>query len=273
VIASNLTDKRQSVTITLEYPKSGAWNSANGPGGPAAPQVRFTGLLKKGAKNPNEALDHPPNPDPSALTGQLALGSMTVEPDSTMDFSLAAYMSQLPLPIAYASIRIQYSGPPGSMIAQVSSVDEHQDLVVDARTMNEGNGWTGSGANPWHLDNQTQSILFLTDEGDQPVRIGFSVTAGGVHYYLTNLKLAAHETRAIDFRQLRDAQVPDFKGNKIPAGAVDGSVNWVRMDDVPVEGRLMMLEKQQGVASSYDCNICTCPASYNGQLSVTPRPA
>ncbi|MEJ2010453.1 MAG: hypothetical protein P8Z30_20260 [Acidobacteriota bacterium] len=181
-------------------------------------------------------------------------------------------MNQLPLPVPYASIRIQYSGAPGSMIAQVSSVDEHQDLVVDARTMNEGDGWAGSGANPWHLDKNTQSILFLTDEGDQPVRIGFSVTAGGVHYYLTSLKLAAHETRAIDLRKLRDAQVPDYKGHKIPAGAMDGSVNWVRMDDVPVEGRLMVIEKQQGVASSYDCTTCICPLNYSG-LGVAPEPS
>jgi len=39
--------------------------------------------------------------------------------------------------------------------------------------------------------------VFLTDESDKPARIGFSVTADGVHYYLTTLKLAPHETRAI----------------------------------------------------------------------------
>jgi hypothetical protein len=44
---------------------------------------------------------------------------------------------------------------------------------------NEGNGWASSGANPWHLDNQTESILFLADESDKPARIGFSITAGG----------------------------------------------------------------------------------------------
>jgi hypothetical protein len=148
VIASNLSNKPQTLAITVEYPKASTWNSANGPGGPADPQVRFTGPLKKGAKNPNEALDHPPNPDPLTLTGQLALGSMTVGPDSTVDFSLAAYMNQLPLPVAYASMRIEYSGAPGSMIAQVSSVDEQQNLVVDARTMNEGDGWAGSGETP-----------------------------------------------------------------------------------------------------------------------------
>lgn len=84
---------------------------------------------------------------------------------------------------------------------------------------NEGNGWASSGANPWHLDEETESIQFLTNQGDRAVRIGYVVTAGGVNYYLGELKLNPHETRAIDLRKLRDAQEPDFQGNKIPAGA------------------------------------------------------
>ena len=87
-----------------------------------------------------------------------------------------------------------------------------------------GDRWAGWGANPWHVDANTQSVLFLTDEGDRPVRIGLSVTAtvapvsspatggetppvqpaSGVTYHLTSLSLAPHETLAIDFRALRD---------------------------------------------------------------------
>jgi len=62
-------------------------------------------------------------------------------------------------------------------------------LVVDSPLENEGWGWAGSGANPWHLDRDTESFLFLTDMGSKPTRIGFAVTASGVHYYLTNVKL------------------------------------------------------------------------------------
>jgi hypothetical protein len=69
------------------------------------------------------------------------------------------------------------------------------------------------GANPWHLDAQTESILFLTNESDKSARIGFSITANGVYSYLTQLKLNPHETRAINIRQLRDAHIADFKKN------------------------------------------------------------
>ncbi len=105
--------------------------------------------------------------------------------------------------------------------------------------------------------------------GDQPSRIGFQVQANGVHYHLIDLKLKPHETRAIDLRKLRDAQTPDFKKNKIPGGATDGSVSWIRLDNVPVMGRLVVLERRGGVASSYDYCPCPCPPNFSS-VSVSP---
>jgi hypothetical protein len=168
-------------------------------------------------------------------------------------------MNELPLPLPFVSIRIQYSGAAGSMVAEVASVDQRQDLVIDSKLMNEGWGWSGSGANPWHLDKQTESVLFLTNESGQTARIGFKVTASNVHYYLTELRLQPHETRMIDIRKLRDAQTADFKGHLIAADATDGAVNWTRIDNVPVEGRLVVVQRNGGVASNYDCCTCICP--------------
>ena len=85
----------------------------------------------------------------------------------------------LPLPLPFSLVRIQYSGAPGSLQAQVSSVESGGNLVVDSHVQNEGNGWAGSGANPWHLDSDTESILFLTNESNQPARIAFKVSANG----------------------------------------------------------------------------------------------
>jgi hypothetical protein len=135
-------------------------------------------------------------------------------------------------------------------------------MVVDSRAENEGNGWAGSGANPWHLDDDTESVLFLTNGSDTPAHIAFKMTANNVSYYLTSLQLSPHETRHIDLRKLRDAQIPDFKGNIIPANATDGAVNWLRLDNVPVTGRLMQIHRHQGMASNYDCSTCLCPGSY-----------
>jgi hypothetical protein len=70
-------------------------------------------------------------------------------------------------------------------------------------------------------------------------------------------------------RALRDAQAPDFDHHLIPADATDGSVNWIRLGDVPVTGRVVMIQRHGGVASNYDCCTCLCPANLFA-LSVTP---
>jgi len=231
VVARNLLGTAQSVTITLEYP-AGKFGLRG--------DEEFDGEGGEG-------------------TETLTLGPFPIEPYGTQDISLIAAMGQLPLPLPYCSIRIQHSGSPGTLVAQVSAVDSRQNLVVDSRVANEGDGWAGSGANPWRLDNETESILFLTNMSGKDARIGFNVAAADISYDLTHLRLAPHETRAIDLRKLRDAQLEDFKGNKIPVDATDGSVNWIRLDNVPVMGRLVVIEHHKGVATNFDCPTAQCP--------------
>ncbi len=44
---------------------------------------------------------------------------------------------------------------------------------------------------------------------------------------------------------------------------------WIRLDNVPVMGRLVVLQRRKGLASNYDCSFCNCPAVYT-LLSVSP---
>ncbi len=47
---------------------------------------------------------------------------------------------------------------------------------------------------------------------------------------------------------------------------------WIRLDDVPVRGRLVVMQRHKGVASNYDCNTCPCPASFKG-FTQSPSPS
>jgi hypothetical protein len=108
--------------------------------------------------------------------------------------------------------------------------------------------------------------------GDKPARIGFKVWASGGIYYLDRLQLVPHETRLIGLRELRDAQRPDCKRHTIAARATDGSVQWLRLDNVPVMGRVAVISRRGGVASSYDSHTRKCAAQYNG-TQITPGTA
>lgn len=202
---------------------------------------------------------------------EVTLAPLTLGPFATKDLALdAAALEQLPLPLPYCSIRVQYSGQPGSAIVEVASVEQNQNLVVDSKMRDPADPMTGSGINPWHIDDETEAVLFLTNAGGAPARIGFQIQAGGVHYYLTNLKLNPRETRAIDIRKLRDDQQPDFQGNKIPPNATDGSLVWIRIDKLPVVGRVLVLDSRRGISSNFNCS-CTfhCDTGYQA-LSVSP---
>jgi hypothetical protein len=215
-------------------------------------------------------LEYPGEKEPQ----QTPLPAVALGPYATVDVALDSAFGMLPLPLPFCSIRIQYSGAPGSVIGEVSSVESKGDLVIDSRLANEGDGWAGSGGNPWHLDEETESILFLTNMSDRPAPIGFHVQANGVHYYVDDLRLEPHETRAIDLRKLRDAQKPDFYKHKIPADATDGSVVWVRVGNVPVMGQMVVLRRHKGLASNYHCAMCQCPAYLlPWALVVTPSGA
>ncbi|MBZ5668825.1 MAG: hypothetical protein LAO04_03750 [Acidobacteriia bacterium] len=252
VVVRNLLSTPQMAVVTVEYPSAPGWDSH----------------AKR--KRPDDQSDssEAAAANPGDFTGQLPLAPLTVAAYSTEDISLDSILGQLPQALPYVSIRIQHSGAPGSMVAEVSSVEQQKDLVVDAKVQNEGNGWAGSGGNPWHLDKDTESYEFLTNMGDKPVRIGFKVWADGQIFYLGSLELVPHETRMIDLRKLRDAQGTDLEKHQIPAGATDGSVLWLRLDNVPVMGRLAVITRHGGMASSYDCCLCGCPGQYNYTLLI-----
>ena len=196
------------------------------------------------------------------------LCALTLTPYATTDIPLDAAPGLLSAPVPHASIRIQYSGPPGSVIAEVASIDQRGEVAVSGYAENAGNNFAGSGAHAWHLDSQTESILYLSNLGEQECPIGMRVQAKGVPYYVTDVRLKAHETRQISLRQLRDAQKADFKGHKISADATDGTVLWTRLKNLPVTGQLDVVSNGELVTPELSSGCC-CPANYQG-LSITP---
>jgi hypothetical protein len=115
---------------------------------------------------------------------------------STVDFSLQSVLNRLPLPLPFVSLKIEHSGPAGTALVQVTDVEEGEDLIIDGHAANERDMMAvDSGGNPWHLDDHTESVLFLTNMGDTVAKISLKVQTQGITYFVTDLKLQPHETR------------------------------------------------------------------------------
>lgn len=172
------------------------------------------------------------------------LAPLVIPGFTTQDIRLDGYYNELPLPLPYCALRIAYNGPPGSLIADVIAFDEDGEAEAIG-TMNEGDGYAGSLASYWSIDDHTDFCVFLTNMGDEDCGVGFRIEAGGVEYHLTELKLTPHETKVINLRELRDRQVPDFRGNKIPTNVAEGRLSYIRMDLVPMMGRVVAVPRKR----------------------------
>ncbi len=75
--------------------------------------------------------------------------------------------------------------------------------------------------------------------------------------------VAPHQTIEIDIRELRDKQVPDVNGLRIPLGDTSGQVQWSLTGGVDrvLIGRSEQVDLVRGISSNYACQNC-CPNSF-----------
>ena len=164
---------------------------------------------------------------------------------STEDIRLDSYYYKLPLPLPYCALRIQYNGPHGSLIGKVTTVEENTGKVSDMVVRNEWDGYAGGLASYWSIGDNKEIYVFFTNMGDKVCRIGMRVDAGGVQYFVPHLMVDPHETTYISMRDLRDKQEPDVRGHTIPKDVTEGRLFYNRLDDVPLEGRIMELPRRK----------------------------
>ena len=201
-------------------------------------------------------------------TEQVVLPPLTLAGYANQETTSESVMGELPLPLPFCSVRIQHGGPPGSVVAAVSSREARGNSAIDSPVANEGDGWAGSGAHAWHLDEGTESVLFLTNESEKECPIGVQVHANGVAYQVPALSLKPRETRAIDLRKLRDAQQADLQDHMIPVAATDGIVRWTRLAKLPVMGQMEVVQPAEAMASPDFEGGDPCPPCYAGSRMV-----
>lgn len=176
---------------------------------------------------------------------QTVLDPIKINGYTTQEIRLDSYYDRLPLPLPYCAVRIQYNGPPGSLIAEGFTVEEDSGWVSYMGFRNEGDGYAASLSSYWSISDKKDFYIFFTNMSGENCRIGFRLEADDVTYFVPHLVLNPHETTYVSLRELRDRQEPDVKGHKIPPHATEGRLFYNRMDNVPIMGRPMELPRKK----------------------------
>ena len=194
------------------------------------------------------------------------MASLAAAPDEVPGADRAGRLAGLGLGsgVETAGIEIDHAGAPGTLIASLVSLDQSRNHALETPLKDPQEGmYRSSGSHPWRIDGPYRSVLYLKNVTPREV-FGFAVVryAGG-QYATPRMKFAPHQTLAVDFAKLRDAQEPDLDGNILPAAIAQGKVVWYLEEADSLIGRVETVSATEGLSSSFSCFYpCTCNPNY-----------
>lgn len=212
---------------------------------------------------------------PTDKVANVAVKDITIAAGDVQKIELSDEMARFNIgaPVEEAGVEISYDAAPGSLIAQLTSVDQSGDYsfevpIKDPSAIGE---WP-QGVYPWTLENGVVSTLHLKNFTDKKQLAQVEIRFAGGAYNPRMLVLAPHQTMAIDIRKLRDSQTPDEYGRVIPAEVTHGQLWWGPRALRTIIGRNEEVNVTQGIASSFSCGG-TCCGIITAQFRMVPGSA
>jgi len=196
-----------------------------------------------------------------------ALASGNLAPGETRRLAVAADA----ITCESGAVGIEVTSPvKGSLLGRWLSIGQSSGLVVETAIHSVGASANLSGSDPWMIDEETSSILYVQNVGSaeasfMPV-IHYSQHEGhgtaGTHSderYVVGLKrLQPGETVAIDIRALRDNQTPDVAGRVLPAAIRSGQIHWLRRHGPAIVANVLTVNSTKRIASAFSFFCCYC---------------
>jgi len=171
------------------------------------------------------------------------------------------------------AIKLESSGPRASIIASYSNHDTANQITRSVPFKDVGDFSALTGAYPWRLDGNFHSKIFVTNVGKSRASIGAKILpVAGPEYFIDTKYLEVGETTVFDIRKLRDEQIPDSKGVKLPKDAQLGQFWWNTIfgnGKDKLIGRNEVVDRSSGISASFSCPYCNCPYSTNS-ASINP---
>src|SRR5215471_12057434 len=208
-----------------------------------------------------------------SIPHRIQVGMASLVPGQTRQFELSQALATHGIsgPLDDAGVDVTYTGPPGTIIGRLTSIDQTGDFAFDVPVKDPLSGMMRvSGVYPWTLGDGVTSVVHLKNTVNKPVHALVQVRYDGGTYNLERIPLAPFQTIAIDIGALRDAQRMDIRGSVMPADVASGQVIWFEEDTGSLIGRAEVANITAGVASSFSCpGACGCQPSYSSSY-MTP---
>ena len=166
-------------------------------------------------------------------------------------------------PVVEAGVDIAYDADAGSLIGQLTSVDQSGDYSFEV-PIKDPAGMTEQmeGVYPWSLDDGNDTVLHLKNTTNQPATglLLFDYYDNGIFktYNYPLISLEPYQTIAIDIRKLRDSKERDVQGRLFAADVTHGQAQWHQEEPYSMIGRAEQTNVKTGIAKSFSCMYSCC---------------
>ncbi len=202
---------------------------------------------------------------PNGDVSLIHLPERQIPAGSTRTFDLGTIIdnASVPASVKIGGIEIEYDTPKGSIITLVQSGSSNGEHIFQVPMFDPQNMPSSAGGFPWKADSDFRTIVYIKNETDQPRKFTADLLFEGGKYGTGLISIKPGETKAIDFRQIRDDQTPDVNGNTIPLYLEQGQIAWSVAGNAnkTLSGRSEQISLSRGIASTYSCANC-CPNSF-----------
>jgi len=165
--------------------------------------------------------------------------------------------------MASAGLEFTYSSAPGSVLISALSVSGNGNQVFRVPLVDAEAQPSSTGGYPWNIGERSSTSVYVTNVTDREQQYVVQLNFPGGVYAPALKKLKPNETEVLDIRALKDNQVPDESGDKIPLSVTSGQIQWSvdGPENKVLIGRAEQADTVEGLSSSYACVSC-CPASF-----------
>jgi len=190
----------------------------------------------------------------------VAVKHLTIRPGEVERIELSRDLSALGVsgPVKEAGVDIGYDASPGTVIGQLTNVDESGDYSFEVPLKDpSAMDMMMEGGYPWTIEDGKNTTVYMKNITDKPVR-AFATVAfpDGSFYNLPMVELQPYQTFAIDLRKLKDSGAVDSRGKRFHG--THGQFVWRQVTPYSIIGRAETVSLKDGIASSFTCGTGCC---------------
>jgi len=161
--------------------------------------------------------------------GVITIPEVTLGPGQATAVDVAGAIQRKGVNEAYATgLEFEYSGAPGSVLVSAMSVSEDTNQVFRVPLIDAAGKTHPTNSGKYHLTiaRNTSTLVYLKNVTNETQEFNVSIEIPGGSYVPGLKKIEPGRTLIYDLRELRDNQVPDEDGNKLPRNVESGYLSW-----------------------------------------------